>query len=155
MLHEFYAVTITSVYLVKDKGDDGFPSAEKIALRGKSSFPVGYKLQGGIMIAICKGLQMYIPEGCGLTTPMFKSERRIEGVTKRWWGERSSPIVALFKDRDEALKCSECGDLQPCDSRWLEQTKAVLNEIGNDHPAFYIATMPGFALPISNRRTFS
>ena len=97
MIHEFLAVTMTSVYHVKDGIDEkgnqyGGPTAQKIALRGESKVPVGGHLKNGTMLAICDQLIMYIPEGGGITS----FERKIELVNTRYWGGNSSQIVALF-----------------------------------------------------------
>ncbi len=106
MIHEFYAVTQTSIYKVSDQREDGYPEIVKIALKGKSKMPVGHKLSGGPMVAICKFLILYIPEGGGITS----FERRIENVNTRYWGGNTSFIVALFKDEEGARKCFEFDD---------------------------------------------
>lgn len=146
MIHEFFAVTTTSIYRVKDCSNGRRSEAVKIALRGKSKFPVGHKLQGGTMIAICKSLIAYVPEGGGLMSQCMVEERQIEKVTVCFWGDQSSPIVALFKNEASARACFEKQDLQPCDPRWLEKTREVLAEIGEEHPAFYISRWDNLAL---------
>ena len=147
MLDEFYVVTLTSVYHVKAKDNDGYPSAVKIAAKGKSKVSVGQKLLNGDMVGICKFLTMYYPEKYGLLSPLTGIERRIEQVNTRFWGGHTSAIVALFLDRNSALKCLNLyNDLQPCDPRWLSDTQNVLREIGEEHPVFYIAQEPGLAL---------
>lgn len=135
MLHQFYAVTMTSVYFVKDRdGKDPSPLARKIALRGKSEIPLGTKLNNGTMLAITTQLQMYIPEGGG----MGSFERQIEMVNTRWWGGHSSDIVALFTTKKKAMDCFGQNKLQKCDPRWIEDTKRVIKRIGDEHPKFYI-----------------
>lgn len=136
MLHKFYVVTKTSIYLVEDKGADGYPSAVKIALRGQSKLPVGHRLRGGNMIAICWKLIAYSPEG----------NREIEKVNTFYWGDSTSHIVALFKTEDEARLCFASDDPKSCDPRWIEETREVLREIGEDHPVFYVAETPRYAL---------
>jgi hypothetical protein len=136
MLHQFYAVTLTSIYFVKDRRskDDPCPFARKVALKGESSIPIGEELANGTMIAITKQLQAYIPEGGGMTS----FQRRIEDVNTRYWGGNSSNIVALFTNRKKAAKCFLQDDLQSCDPRWIEETKKVIEKIGEGHPAFEV-----------------
>lgn len=138
---DFYATTLTSVYHVRAK-DPLYPTAEKIALRGKSEVGVGGKLQKGTMLAVCDQLILYIPEGGGYTS----FERRIEKVNSRYWGENSSPIVGLFLTATEAVDCLASADLQPADTRWLSETKNVLEVIGDDHPCIYVCHHPGLSL---------
>ena len=139
MIHKFFVVTKTSIYRVRDNSEDGYPEAMKIALKGKSKFSVGHKLEGGTMIAICNNLITYIPEGGGVTSQHMVKQRCIEGVNGYFWGDHTSPIVALFKDETSARACFESKDLKPVDPRWIEGTKAVLSEIGDEHPAFYVS----------------
>jgi len=136
MLHKFYAVTYTSVYLVKDKDEDGRPAAVKIALRGESNLPIGHRLRGGSMIAICYRLIAYSPEG----------NREIEKINTFYWGDSTSRIVALFKTEEEARICFASNNLKSCDPRWINETREVLREIGEDHPVFYVAKTPRYAL---------
>lgn len=145
MLQEFFAVTGTSVYHVKAKGDDGYPVAEKIVLRGGSDVLVGQRLENGTMVAVCNMLVAYIPEGGGITS----LERRIEMVNTRWWGGHSSQIVALFLTKEEALACFEKASLFPSDPEWRTETLAVVEAIGDDHPAFYVCRYPGLCLDLS------
>ncbi len=143
MLHQFYAVTLTSIYLVGDKKENSpYPFAQKIALKGESGIPVGNELENGTMIAIAKQLQAYIPEGGGLTS----FERRLEMVNTRYWGGHSSYIVALFKTEKEAEECLGQDNLQPCDNRWVEKTKEIIEEIGENHPAFEVCRWHDLAL---------
>lgn len=143
MLSEFYAVTQTSVYHVTEKGDNGIhPAATKIALMGNSPLPIGSKLEGGTLIAICRYLLAFVPEGGGMTS----YQREPGQVNTRWWGYNSSDIVALFKTRDDAMRCAEHPNLQKTDSRWIDSTVEVLLKIGYDHPSFVISRTPSIAL---------
>lgn len=149
MIREFYAVTMTSVYHVTDTGRNGdSPSAKKIALKGESSLPVGYRLEngGGRLIAICSGLLAFIPEAHGLLSPMTGYEREPAQVDTRWHEGNTSPIVALFETNEEAIGCFESEDLGQADPRWLESTKRVLEKIGDNHPAFVISHWHGDCL---------
>ena len=136
MVRRFYAVTTTSIYCV-DAGTvktGGRPVATKIALRGESELKIGAALEGGTMLAITTCLQMYIPEGGGITS--FK--REIEGVNTRYWFGHSSDIVALFSNEKAARECFSKSDLVTCDPRWLNSTREVLDRIGDKHPNFYV-----------------
>ena len=143
MLHQFYAVTMTSVYFVKDKSrNDPGPFAKKIALKCESSIPIGEKIPDGTMIAITKQLQAYVPEGGGMTS----FQRKIEMVNTRWWGGHSSYIIALFTTKKKAMNCFAQEELEPCDPRWIEETKKVIKKIGEDHPAFEVCKWHDLAL---------
>ena len=147
MVNEFYVVTLTSLYHVIARGEDSpAPVAEKIALKGESGLPVGHRLKGGTMIAICKFLMPYIPEGCGWLSPNTTFERHVEEMNTFYWGQRTSPIVALFMDKHTALDCLAQDRLVACDPRWLEQTAEVIAAIGDDHPAFEVCHYPDLAL---------
>ena len=144
MLRKFYAVTGTSVYFVKDRMSktDAVPMARKIALKSDSDIGVGQVLRHGTLLAITERLQMYIPEGGGITS----FQRKIEKVNTRYWGGHSSDIVALFTSKEEAMKCFESDDLVPRDPRWKAETEDVLSKIGDDHPTFYVCKYPGLSL---------
>lgn len=148
MLQEFWAVTVgstsTSIYhvIARRGSEDPGPVATKIALAGESRVPVADELKGSMMLAITTQLQAYIPEGGGYTS----FERNIESVNTRWWGDNSAPIVALFLTEAEAQDCFQQEDLQPCDSRWLAQTKEVIEKIGDDHPTITVCHYKGMSL---------
>jgi len=125
MIRELFVVTETSVYHVKDGGENGHPSAIKVTLKRKSKLPIGYVLRGA---AIIIGNCLYV-------------ESAEDGH-----GGHSSSIVALFKNEEEAFRCLENDGLKPHDPRWTKQTREVLDEIGDDHPAFKVCRLPGFSL---------
>lgn len=132
-LHEFYAVTISgSLYRVSDKLDTQTfsPIVEKIGLKGESRIAVGERLTGGSMVGLTKyGLQMYSPD----------SHSRIPSlINNKMFGGKSSPIVALFLDKDDAEKCLYSPSLQEFDPRWIDSTCEVLRKINNDHLTFVI-----------------
>lgn len=147
VIRQFFAVTAfgrtKSVYRVTGKvSRNQRPCLEKIALSGTSRAPVGVKLSDGTMIAICNQLIMYVPEGGGLTS----FERKIEMVNMRYWGFRTSPIVALFEKEEGARSCFRKRKLVPRDPRWLDETKVVLDHIGDDHPVFEVCHYPDMTL---------
>ena len=148
MLKRFFAVTEMSVYEIKsDNKAGGSPEVKKIIQRGESSVSVGQCLEGGTMVAICKFIIMYFPEKYGFASPMSGVERKIEMVSTQYWGGCTSNVVALFKTKKEAQACSESADLQPCDPRWIKETKGVLDAIGKNHPKFEVCRYNGLALP--------
>jgi len=137
LLNEFYAVTKTSVYHVKAHSP-WVASATKIALRGESQVAVGQDIAEGGMIAIGKGLQAYIPEKYGMSHPLTGFERNPLNINTRYWGWSSSWIVALFKEKEEAMSCFNDTGQQKCDPRWIDSTKQVIKEIGDGHPSFFV-----------------
>ena len=154
-LHRFFAVTAhldvsKSIYVVMDGAEDPTqntgPRAIKIDRIGRSRVGIGEWLAGGSMIAICRMLIAYTPDQYGMMNQLTSFERRVEHVSPEWLGGHSARIVALFFGEKEACECYIQTDLQPCDPRWLEQTKAVLDAIGDDHPVFYVCHQPGMSL---------
>jgi hypothetical protein len=142
MLKRFFAVTITSIYEITDGSEAPSFLAKKIALRGDSELPVGQILTGGTMVSIGKQIIVFIPEGGGITS----FQRQVGRVNTCFWGGQTSAIVALFFTEEEARSCLKEEFGFPCDDRWVEQTKAVLTTIGDDHPVFSICNSPGLSL---------
>lgn len=135
---EFFAVTRTSLYSVTDQKDDsGFPIVEKIALRNESHVPVGGRLENGRLVGIASyGLVMYDEDHPrGYSQPHQDPEE----VNIAFWGGHTSPIVALFLRKDEAVECFDSSNLRMGDSRWRKQTEEVLQLIGDNHPVFIIS----------------
>lgn len=135
---EFFAVTETSVYSVKDERDENrFPIVEKIALRGESKVTVGRRLRNGYYVGVTPwGIVLYNqdhPREAG------GSPQKPEEVNIVFYGGHTSPIVALFLDKEEALKCHNSEDPKPSDLRWQKETKEVLDAIGENHPVFIVS----------------
>lgn len=147
MLKKFYAVTQTSLYEVDcDPKGENTPLATKIALRGDSSIVVGEFLKHGTMLSVGEQLIMFVPEGHGWFSPMTSYERDLSNVNSQWWGGHSSPIVGLFLKKKDAERCFASGSAKFCDPDWIEQTKAVLRAIGNDHPKVSMPSSPRLRL---------
>ena len=147
-LQEFFAVTLGGTYSVKaNDGHGGYqPIAECIfELVGKTS-PVGRTFSGPMM-SVGVRLIEFIPEGGGITS----FQRKIEKCNTVWWGEQSGRIVALFLDKEASLKCARTSGLVQEDERWLEQTKEVLQAIGEDHPTFSICRWEDLALEVAKQ----
>jgi hypothetical protein len=134
IIHEFFAVTKTSVYIVNDKKDEnGIPTVEKIALREKSKIPVGGRLRNGNLVGIMKERIVLYYENCP-----GRGERLQRPEDANEWGGGTSPIIALFLNKEEAMNCSNSADLKAWDPRWEKQTKEILNSIGDNHPVFVL-----------------
>lgn len=134
-LKEFFAVTKESVYRVVICGE-GCPYIEKIATKQKRSrFPVGTKVNNGSMLGISKLLLLYSPQGSTL-----------EQVNSSGLGFGTKKIVALFLAKEEALSCFNQSDLSLRDKRWINETREVLEKVGNDHPYAKILRYPGYSL---------
>ena len=144
-IRQFYAVTMTSVYHVQAISRF-VASAVKIALHGSSEIPVRVDLCRGGMIAICGHLQAYVPLSGDVTDKTCSYERRLESVTPLYWRTSTSEIVGLFRSLEEALACFQASMLQPCDPRWLDITRQVLVDIGDEHPSFYVSHHPKLGL---------
>jgi hypothetical protein len=129
MIESFYVVTRTSVYHVYV--ENGKPVAEKIAIYGTSAVPVGTKMQQGEVVGIT-------PSGllaCNRTTLGFLP---IDNTT---------PIVALFLEKETALACSKSENLENIDSRWKDEMSKTIRAIGAHHPLFVFGKLTTFNLP--------
>jgi len=145
MLEKFFAVTMTSLYEAIAKGEDGYPYVRKIDLHEESQIPVGRTMTGDLL-AVCKYLQLFIPEKYGAVSPVTGIERRVDKVNTQYHLGKTSDIVALFLTEEKARECFVFSDLKPCDPRWLADTKEVLEAIGEDHPTFTICHWKDMAL---------
>ena len=144
MLNRFYAVTQSSIYEVKDSDEGLSPSIKKIVSKGESVIKVGERLSccSAELVSIGKQIIAFIPEGGGYSS----YQRQIGLVNTRYWGAQTSAVVALFLTKKEAENCWKTDNLKTCDDRWIEQTKAILTGIGEDHPLFTISHTKGLAL---------
>jgi hypothetical protein len=118
-IKEFFVVTLTSVY--RASSEEGAPFAEKILRFNTSAVPVGHKIKNGTMVGITEyGLVLYITDKHRNPPCKVDIERR---------GGRTSPIVAIFLNKDEALKCSKKPHLLHWDFSWDKETKEALQAI--------------------------
>jgi len=127
---------MTSVYLVSGERDEkGYPIVEKIALKGESKVPVGGRLKNGYLVGITRdGILLYDEDHPRPDKPQDPKE-----VNIAFWGGHTSPIVALFLNKEEAIECLNSSGLQNCDSRWRKQTEETLKAIGENHPVFILS----------------
>ena len=130
---EFFVLTVSgSVYRVSvDDPEEGPVVIEKVAKASRSGgFYVGARLTGGAYAGITDS---------SLTLGREDESRAQAGLVGTCYRDgRTSPIVALFLDGDEAVECAEAGNLKPWDRRWSEMTKATIAAIGRDHPWFIL-----------------
>lgn len=144
MIHEFFVVTINSVYHATDTLDtDGRPTVIKIDGRDQTKRVNGTRLTGGELVGILRsGLMLYQEE----LSHHGRRKQRPELVMNAYWGDRTSAIVALFLTRQAAQTCWRTVAPAAIDQRlaleWQMQTRVVLNNIGDEHPAFVIAKDP-------------
>lgn len=137
-LPAFYAVTVTSLYRADIYGEDEAPKITKIGLRnGKDSkIAEGRVLSNGTMLAVCRRLVLFVPEGGGQGT----FQRELAEVNSNYWGANTSEIVGLFLDENTARLCHKDNNLVYCDPRYLPKTIETLQAIGLDHPKCSIST---------------
>lgn len=138
---EFYAVTTTSLYRVfVNPLLESEAIAMKIAVRDQSAVKLNEMLSNGNLIGITRlGLIAYRDHK--------SPRRRCEDVNTRYWGGRTSPVVALFFDQEQARRCLDEADVQPADPRWRGSTLQVLDAIGDDHPCFVLSDMEELRFP--------
>jgi len=142
-LKEFFAITWTSVYLVKnEKDENGVPIVEKIALGKKSEIPVGgrvgKKLRGNCFVGVTKaGIWVYLSD----------KRQRIEEIYEKpeFKAEGTSPIIALCLDKEEAIGFLNSEDFnnyywKSSSVEWGKiKTRETLKVIGENHPLFIIS----------------
>ncbi len=164
-LKEFFAVTMTSIYHVKDDVD-GAPEVKKIALRGESIRAVGSIVSGpnggrGLtMVSVGKHIVVFIPEGHSWLSARSTFVTQLENVNTMWWGGNTSEVVALFLKETDAMECFNASELKPRDARWQKNTLETLRAIGREHPRFSITTWhnlrlmdPSEVWPVTENKT--
>lgn len=146
MIRQFFAVTVSgSLYLVRANP----PGIKKIAESRSGNIGLSKELECGPMIAICRQVQSFIPEGHSMLSPLTTVVRKIEGVNTMWWRGHTSNIVGLFKQESGARKCLRSKNQQFCDPRWAKETLAVLSAINENHPVFVVCRFDSLALPLA------
>ncbi len=135
-IHNFFAVTVSgSLYEVTDEEDEnGYPIVKKIVMVGNSSSkPIGWRPKGGSYVGIARGgIVLYNEDN-----PKPGRVQLPEKVNTRFHHGHTSPVVALFLNKEDAMTCvSSLSPLEKGDPRWLAQTKAVIDAIGKDHNVF-------------------
>jgi len=145
-LHEFFVVTMTSVYRVSDiKDAKGVPTVEKIARRRPSALEVGSRLKNGSLIGVTRrGIFLYSDDLPYRGRPGGRPARP-EEVPALFWGDHSSPVVGLFLNEADARGCLDWGPGTAFDPVWWSHTMAVVKAIGDDHPTFILSKDPRFA----------
>jgi hypothetical protein len=144
-LEYFYAATVSlEVYQIQLVHKGGkVPWIKKIADNGMNPVLLGKKFDNGSMVGITRSLQLFVPEGGGLSS----FEREILRVNTRYWGYATPEIAALFFSKNKALHCLEKSNLRFCDGRFKDGTRNVLKRIGENHLCCSISTSdPNFWL---------
>ena len=137
-LNTFWAVTASSLFQAHIYGEGEIPRVTKIAGRDSTSeFPVGETMTNGTMLAICKRLVLFIPEGGGAYSSM---QRELVKVNTGYWGGHTSELVAVFLNEEDARICYSAKALRHLDPRWQARTIETLRTIGKDHPYCSIST---------------
>ena len=116
MRNEFFAVTRTSIYQLVYYEETGDVTVEKVYVKTQSPILSGFKM---------------IP----MWTPILIARCIF------WDDWHTSPIAALFNSLEEAKQCIESENIADRDPRWEASTQKILNEIGNNHPAFKISSL--------------
>jgi len=110
--------------------------------------PIGGTISGDLL-AVAKWLQFFIPEKYGLASPMSGIERKVEMVNTQYWRGKTSDIIGLFLAEDKAQEYFSSSKLKPCDPRWQEDTREVLEAIGENHPTITIYHWRDMALMVA------
>ena len=133
MLKQFFAVTISgSLYEISDEiRENGWPTIKKLLGPASSSVKVGSCMNNGRLVGISD-------LGICLFDPTPKVEREFEKLNISYWGGTTSSIVGLFLERASAETCLTFGDRIMFNDKYMDKTRATLQEIGNDHLLFVI-----------------
>ncbi len=142
-LSTFFAVTrnsVIEVIIFSQSRHDWHPAFRRILWKENGRFVKfdkrvgkGYQCYDGTMIAVTRLLVLFCP------TP--RPNRELLRSDRRFWGQRTLPIVALFLEEPQACICFEEPDLQERDHRWRRDTIATLRAIGPKHPYCAISTL--------------
>ncbi|MEK7463585.1 MAG: hypothetical protein AAB610_00475 [Patescibacteria group bacterium] len=140
-LEVFYAITMTSLYLAEIGNQKKAPKLTKLECKkpAKNKTAIGRVVENGSMLAVGDQLVLFVPEGAGGQNT--RVERELTMVNTSYWGGRTSRVVALFLDKNEARLAYGKSNHASCDKRWLPQTIATLKAIGLDHPKCSVLTL--------------
>ena len=144
----FFAVTQNSVYRAVISDPIDAPYLVKIAKRGVGEYEADQeeKLYGGTMLSVGKELIIYVAEVTDTVTSKPKIQREIGFIQEGAIIVKTTEIVALFLNKQDALDCSNFEVLASCDPRWKEKTVEVLRAIGLEHPKCSISVIPRWRL---------
>jgi hypothetical protein len=139
-LDKFYAVTTDTLFEAVIWGTSRAPWLEKIALKEENPCHLGHKTCDGTMLGIARTLMMFVPEGLAIKGQTSGARRcDIATVNSRHLGKPTSAIVALFLDKEKALKCFNTPERDSIPIRWRSETIEVLRAIGKSHPNCFIS----------------
>ncbi len=136
-LESFFAVTQNSFYLAA-LDERGQPYLMKLLGRDQGDPQQGNRTNGELLAVSAIGAFFYHQDYSPYSAPRTRPQRP-EEVNIGMWGGGTSGIVALFLDYGQALACFRTPDAGLLDARWRNQTQAVLQAIGPDHPRFILS----------------
>ncbi|MBN2198192.1 hypothetical protein JW698_03355 [Candidatus Wolfebacteria bacterium] len=110
---------------------NAYPLIIKIELTGESSVKAGGILKNGRFVGVMK-------DGICLFDVSHRTERRPDEVNTIFWGGKTTPLTALFLNRERALDCFKTLNRENWDPRWREETEEVIRAIGDNHPIFIL-----------------
>lgn len=140
---EFFARTRTSVYQVAESVDGPLapPLVKKIGLAEHSN------IKAGEVIDDCKFVGITSKNLIFYNGTKRRPAEDVDPDAVTCW---TSPIVALFLDKDEAMGSLDADNVHPWDGRWMEQTRSTLKAIGEQHPRFVVSPdMPPHVVGLS------
>ena len=108
MLKEFFAVTTTSIYHVRDRGKDG-ASAVKVALRGGSKIPVKTDIaEGGIIAIQTSGIVALFLDEAAATACLEAGNPQLCDAR---WLESTKAVLAAIGEKHPSFHISHDPDL--------------------------------------------
>ena len=127
-LNEFFAVTKDSAYKIENKRNiNNCPIVRQIRAQRKDNVTPSRKLTGGSHVGIMMTGIVLFSSSKKHREPEFNAMR---------WGDKTSPVVALFLNKEDAMACFGLKDLQECDPLWEKETLETWKKIGKNHPIF-------------------
>ncbi len=150
-LGQIFAVTVNgSLYKLLNEREvvDGMPvpAAQRLAARPgtRSRRPAEQVFTQGMALGITrKGVISY-----DLESPEELAHPTSPEKVPHEWRQRTSPIVGLFLEEDDATQCLRASNLTECDPRWRGHTARTLRAILEaDAPVFVVAKEGDLAFP--------
>lgn len=140
MLNKFYAVTrLGGIWEIGDEiNQNGWPMVKLIGGSDEWGMSIGFCLKFGKLVGIgTDGICLFDPDRDG--------KHDFEDMSILLRGGSTSSIVGLFLSESEAEICLASKDHVTLSLRFRTQTRATLDEIGDEHPIFVIGRSLKFA----------
>jgi hypothetical protein len=134
---EFFVVTLSSVYRVSsERNEDGGPTIQKIEGSVNGAVKLGGLLPAEENEVVIITRSKEDPDRNKLHA-LHPDALLLEHQIYLDISTRTSPVVGLFLDREDALDCSEVEDKKIYDERWEDETFLTEFEITrSDDPLF-------------------